>query len=157
VDPANLYPGELQSIGDSAVTGEEHVHDMKVHVYGESSAPVKFTASGDEKKRLVAQANTSSLEFCHGISFISNEQAKKNLQNEILAWGFKKIKVTAKDRWNKVFGQIKVKGGTEAQGRVFYTWLYLCYERRINIPEGGQHYSAYGHQVHQDSRPFYVD
>ena len=27
----------------------------------------------------------------------------------------------------------------------------------INITEDGQYYSAFDHQVHQDTRPFYVD
>jgi len=154
---ANLYPGALQYTGDKAVTGEEDFHDMKAYVYGEFSTPMKCIVSGGEKKRLVAQANTSSLEFRYGISFISIEQAKQNLQGEIPDWGFDKIKNAAKDRWNKVLGQVKVEGGTDAQRRVFYTSLYRCYERMVNITEDGQYYSAYDHQVHQDSRPFYVD
>ena len=48
-------------------------------------------------------------------------------------------------------------GGTPEQKRVFYTSLYRCYERMINITEDGQYYSAFDHQVHQDARPFYVD
>ena len=40
---------------------------------------------------------------------------------------------------------------------MFYTALYRCYERMVNITEDGQYYSAFDHQVHQDARPFYVD
>jgi predicted alpha-1,2-mannosidase len=50
-----------------------------------------------------------------------------------------------------------VEGGTEAQRRVFYTALYRCFERMINITEDGRYYSGFDHQVHEDARPFYVD
>jgi predicted alpha-1,2-mannosidase len=154
---ANVYPGALQPVGDSAVSGEERFKDMKAYVYGEFSAPVKFTVTGGEKKRLVAQAGAGALEFRYSISFINVDQAKANLQHEIPAWGFDKIKSAAKDRWNKVLGQVKVEGGTDAQRRVFYTSLYRSYERMVNITEGGRYYSSFDHQVHADTRPFYVD
>ena len=50
-----------------------------------------------------------------------------------------------------------MEGGTLAQRRVFYTALYRCYERMVNITEDGQYYSGFDHKVHQDTRPFYVD
>jgi predicted alpha-1,2-mannosidase len=154
---ATVYPGELTVQGDRAVSGEERFKDMKAYVYGEFSAPVKCLLTGGEKKRLVAQAGAGTLEFRYGISFISVEQAKANLQKEIPAWGFDRIKSAAKERWNKVLGQVKVEGGTDAQRRVFYTSLYRTYERMINITEDGRYYSAFDHQVHEDARPFYVD
>jgi predicted alpha-1,2-mannosidase len=154
---ANVHPGEMTVSGDRAVSGEERFKDMKAFFYGEFSAPVKCTASGGEKKRVVVQAEAGTLEFRYGISFISVEQAKATLQKEIPAWGFDKIKTAAKDRWNKTLGQVKVEGGTEAQRRVFYTSLYRTYERMINITEDGRYYSAFDHKVHEDARPFYVD
>ena len=85
------------------------------------------------------------------------EQAKANLRHEIPAWGFDTVKAAAKARWNQALGEIAVEGGTEAQRRVFYTALYRCFERMINITEDGRYYSAFDHQVHEDKRPFYVD
>jgi predicted alpha-1,2-mannosidase len=154
---ANIYPGELSADGSAAVTGEERFNDMKAYVYGEFSAPVTVRVSGDKKKRLVAKADAGTLEFRYGISFISVEQAKKNLQKEIPAWNFEKTKAAAKDRWNHVLGQIAIKGGTDAQRRVFYTSLYRSYERMINITEDKRYYSAFDHKVHEDARPFYTD
>jgi predicted alpha-1,2-mannosidase len=157
VQLANVHPGELTPQGDRVVSGEERFKYMKAYFYGEFSAPVKCTPSGGEKQRIVAQAEAGTLEFRYGISFISVAQARANLQKEIPAWGFDKIKSAAKDRWNKTLGQIKIEGGSDAQRRVFYTSLYRCYERMINITEDGRYYSAFDHQVHEDARPFYVD
>ncbi len=165
---ANRQGGELSSDGDNAVSGDENIVSsssvtpgvMHAYVYGEFSSPVRIQSSKlDNGTRLTisTHAHRKVLQFRYGISFISVAQAKKNLQEEIPAWNFDKIKDAARDRWNEVLGQIQVEGGTPEQKRVFYTSLYRCYERMVCISEDGQYYSAFDHQVHQDTRPFYVD
>lgn len=165
---ANRTGGELSGEGNNAVSGFETVTGqgrispgvMKVFVYGEFNAPVTIEKSdndGRSRLKISAAEGKNVLEFRYAISYISIEQAKKNLQEEIPGWDFDKVKSAARDRWNDVLGQIKVEGGTPEQKRVFYTSLYRCYERMINISEDGQYYSGFDHQVHQDARPFYVD
>ena len=132
---------------------------MKAYVYGEFSSPVavKMEEVGEGNRATLSTAGARTLEFRYGISFISVEQAKANLRHEIPAWGFEAVKAAAKARWNQALGEIAVEGGTEAQRRVFYTALYRCFERMINITEDGRYYSGFDHQVHADKRPFYVD
>jgi len=165
---ANRQGGDLSGNGDGIVygtetfAGEDRMSSGKMHayVYGQFSVPVTVqTSDNNNGKRLTVSANGGQtvLEFRYGISFISVAQAKKNLAEEISAWDFNKIKTAARERWNTVLGQIQVEGGTPEQKRVFYTSLYRCYERMVNITEDGQYYSAFDHQVHQDARPFYVD
>lgn len=155
---ANRFPGEVTSAGSNSVTGVEHFQGMAAYMYGEFSAPVQMQTVTESGKHLtITAADQKVLEFRYGISFISTEQARKNLKGEIADLSFEKVKRHARDRWNEVLGQIEVKGGTPAQRRVFYTALYRCSERMINISEDGQYYSGYDHQVHQDARPFYVD
>jgi predicted alpha-1,2-mannosidase len=156
---ANRMPGALLTEDGIAVSGEEHFSGMKAFVCGEFSAPVTFKLEdlGDRNRVTVLRLDARTLEFRYGISFISVEQAKRNLRREIPEWGFDKVKDAAKARWNQVLGEIVVDGGTEAQRRIFYTALYRCFERMINITEDGRYYSAFDHQVHEDQRPFYVD
>ena len=165
---ANRQGGELSAGPDNSLSGREtfsgqsgmSAGTMHAYVYGEFNAPVTIqTTEINNGNRLSVSAKDSrkELEFRYGISFISVEQAKKNLAEEIPAWDFNQIRATAKQRWNEALGQIQVTGGTPDQKRVFYTSLYRCYERMINITEDGQYYSAFDHQVHQDTRPFYVD
>lgn len=162
----NRRGGKLTSEGNSIFGTENIVAESKVtpgvmhaYVYGEFSAPVKIESrdAGRGTQLSISAEGTQILEFRYGISFVSVEQAKKNLHQEIPDWNFDKIKKAAKDRWNDVLGQIRVEGGTPEQKRVFYTSLYRCYERMVNISEDGQYYSAFDHQLHQDARPFYVD
>ena len=156
---ANRIAGRLEPQPGNGIGGEESFSGMKAYVYGEFSAPVQFSSESVEgKSRVVASApGQRRLEFRYGISFISVDQAKANLRHEIAAWGFDAIKEAGKARWNRTLGQIAVEGGTEAQKRVFYTALYRCFERMVNITEDGRYYSGFDHKVHEDKRPFYVD
>lgn len=153
----NIRPGQLKVEGTTAVSGEERFEGMKAFIYGEFSQPVETAISPGEMMKLNVTTSANQLEFRYGLSFISVEQARKNLVREIPQWNFEAVKNSGKDRWNEVLGQIAVKGGTDAQKRVFYTSLYRAYERMVNITEDGHYYSAYDHKVHKDERPFYID
>jgi len=155
---ANRQSGTLHAEQNGAVTGEEVVGDLQAYIYGEFSAPVQFNVEKiGGKDYLAGTAQGTVLEFRYGVSFISVGQAEKNLRHEIPEWGFDRVKNAARTRWNETLGRIAVEGGTEEQRKVFYTALYRCFERMINISEDGQYYSAFDRKVHRDPRPFYVD
>ena len=60
-----------------------------------------------------------------GISYVSTENARKNLDAEQAADApFDAIREQARKGWNEALGRIRVEGGTEQQQRVFYTALY---------------------------------
>lgn len=57
-------------------------------------------------------------------SYISPEQAQRNLDREIGKADFNAIRQRAEARWNETLGRIRVEGGTEEQQRTFYSGLY---------------------------------
>lgn len=57
-------------------------------------------------------------------SFISFDQAERNLSTEIGSKSFDEIKNESKSEWNRVLGKVKVSGGSEQQLRTFYSCLY---------------------------------
>lgn len=121
--------------------------------YGETSAEGKdaalVLAFGNDVKKLGVR---------YGISFISEEQAKKNLQREIAAYDVDVVAKIARNDWNDALGKIQTQGGTDDDKVVFYTSLYRCYERPVNLSEDGRYYSAFDGKVHEDGgRPFYTD
>lgn len=59
-----------------------------------------------------------------GLSGVSMENAKLNLDTEIPGWNFAQVKAAAEEAWNKELGKIEIKGGTADQRAVFYTALY---------------------------------
>ena len=59
-----------------------------------------------------------------GISYVSIENARKNLDAEVGDRGFNEIHTAATAAWNEALGRIRVAGGTEADRTIFYTALY---------------------------------
>ncbi|WP_262245902.1 GH92 family glycosyl hydrolase [Parapedobacter soli] len=152
--------GFVESPNDHAFSGEEDYNGMKVYFYGTVDGTVKSVETGgdDSRKNLLATVESANgvLEMRYGISFISVDQAKANLEQEIGNHDFETTKSAAMDAWRAALSKIKVKGNDE-QKRVFYTALYRTYERMVDINEHGRYYSAYDHQVHESDGPFYVD
>ncbi|WP_276520167.1 GH92 family glycosyl hydrolase [Aestuariivivens sediminis] len=99
-----------------------------------------------------------ALDIDYGVSFISEDQAKNNMLREVSGKTILEIKNKGKEIWNQALGKLKVEGGSEDDKTVFYTSLYRCYERPVNISEDGKYYSAFDGQVHNDNgRDFYTD
>jgi len=93
-----------------------------------------------------------------GISYISAEQARRNLEREIRSWAFDLVKSQTRAAWNRALGSIDINGGTERQRIIFYTALYRSLGRMTDITEDGKYFSGYDHAVHDaQGHDFYID
>lgn len=100
----------------------------------------------------------TKLKVRYGVSFISSEQAAKNLHREIKDYDLKNVESKGRRLWNETLGKIEVNGDDEDQKTIFYTSFYRTYERMICISEDGNYFSAYDGKVHNDNGiPFYTD
>lgn len=79
-----------------------------------------------------------------GVSLISLEQARRNLDQDLPAADFDRIAGRAKSEWERQLAKIDVEGGTEAQRRTFYTALYHA----VQFPHMLQEMDASGRMVH---------
>lgn len=127
----------------------------KYTVTGRTQKPVPM--EGLRAFATYAEKDEAVVEFRYAISFISIEQAKINFEKELKGISFDQLKSKGKAVWEKTIGQVRVEGGTEAQKRTFYTALYRCYARMVDISEHGKFFSAYDNKVHEDKRSFYTD
>ena len=59
-----------------------------------------------------------------GISYVSMENARKNLEAEVGTASFDGVMATAQQKWNDALGRIRITGGTEQERTIFYTALY---------------------------------
>ena len=155
-------------LGDNAVMITERVKKgsctMSVWCYAEvtdgQGKPVKDMEIKIDGKRLSVLVGPKSPETTllkYAISYISPQQAKKNFDAEVAGRNFDALAAAAKAAWDAVLNKIRVKGGTDAQKRSFYTALYRTHERMVDITEDGQYYSGYDDAIHKTDRPFYVD
>lgn len=155
-DKYNGGESQIQLASAREITGMETWDGVKVFMYGTLNADATAEKNGN-KLLLSFNKEVKTIELKYALSFVSADQAKKNYNNELKATTFDQQVKLGEAAWSKVINQIKATGGTEAQKRSFYTALYRCYERMVDITEDGQYYSGYDKQVHKTNRPFYVD
>ncbi len=69
-------------------------------------------------------AEGEQVEVSLGVSFVSIENARENLDREQAGLSFEQIHQAARKAWNDDLSRILVEGGTEEQKHVFYTAMY---------------------------------
>ncbi len=146
--------------------------DTKVFIFLETDKPVvesgimkngKISATQTQEGEnidavLKFSESTKSVKVRYGISFISEEQAKKNLYRDLDGFDIEKTIAEGREIWNNSLSKIKVEGGSHDDQVVFYTSLYRTYERPICISEDGSYYSPFDGKIHADNgEPFYTD
>ena len=67
------------------------------------------------------------LEVKVGLSFTSQENARLNLEKEILEKSFGQVRREADETWEKLLGHVRVTGGTERQKNMLYSTLYRAF------------------------------
>ena len=94
----------------------------------------------------------------YGISFISTDQALRNLRREIDTYDVDAVAREGRRIWNETLGRLEIKGGTEDQKTVFYTSYWRTFERPVCMSEDGRYWSGFDNAVHEDGgTPFYND
>lgn len=174
---------ELAVAGNNAVQGSEPIDgpivktaesgDTRQYFYAEFSHPFsKYqTWNGDGLSSAAKQAGNDIgfvsdspssagevIEVRVGISYISADQARRNLEREIPAWDFNIVKANTRAIWNRALGAIQVEGGTERERTIFYTSLYRALGRMTDITENGRYFSGYDHKIHEaNGHDFYIN
>lgn len=113
----------------SGYKNEDSNQMPKMYIYG--TFDQEFTVNdtravfGQGQQTVVMRAATS---------FISAEQAKKNLEQE-LSGEFDAVKAAAKKLWNDKLSQFEIEGASEEQLITFYSCLYRLYLYPNNMGE----------------------
>ncbi|MDD4922877.1 MAG: glycoside hydrolase family 92 protein, partial [Bacteroidales bacterium] len=169
----NSKDGKMEVHG-SAVSGFQNLENKtKVYLYLETKQVPK--KQGVLKNSIIDEKNTvaegknacvvlgfgnkaQTIQLHYGISFISVEQARKNLIREISGYEVDQVAKTGRDIWNEALSKIEIVDKNDKNKSLFYTSLYRCYERPVNISEDGHYYSAFDGKIHEDKgTPFFTD
>ena len=158
----NTRKGKLEQVDESTISGYQCIgeSEVKVYLYLESQSPVKSLGALIDRtvdysknsvegidQALVLEFATGQMNLRYGVSFISTEQAKRNLRREIDTYDVNVIAEIGRSKWNEVLGKIEVNSPDEDNKILFYTSLYRTYERMINISEDGFYYSAMDNKI----------
>lgn len=159
--------GKVSVTGNSVSASQKLENNTFVYIYAETDIiPAQSSILGTEWKvneqdgKGIAAIfdfgrGKKTVKVRYGISFIDAEQAKANLRREVKDFDVSRVAKVGKEVWNQALGKIQVKGIDNKE--VFYTSLYRCFERPVNITEGNRYFSAFDGKVHTDSEPFYTD
>jgi predicted alpha-1,2-mannosidase len=121
---------KIEQDGENAFKGFQEASE-KVFFYAVSN----YKIEGIERLK-GAKADLPVVDFADGskpveikigLSFVSTENAKENLDKELGDKSFETVKAEASATWEKLLSKIQVSGGTERQKMLFYSCLYRSF------------------------------
>lgn len=116
----------------------DKVNPSSLEQYGtRSGAYISFTTIKDER-----------VEVRIATSFISIEQARKNMEMELKGKDFNGIVQSTRNEWQKSLSRIKVDGVTEDHKSIFYTAMFHTMQFPREMGEYGKYYSAFDDKIH---------
>lgn len=122
----------IEKIDDKSFSGFQHA-DGKMYFYAVSNYDIDHIEQVKDGNHEVSVVNFSDkkdnapLELKIGFSFVSVDNAKMNLEKEMLNKSFKEVRDEADTTWESLLSKIKVTGGTERQKGIFYSTLYRSF------------------------------
>lgn len=120
----------IEKTGDHIFTGYQQTGET-IYFYAVANHPVESieTAQGPKEGMNVVGFGEGSepLELKIGFSFTSVDNAKKNLEAEMLEKSFDRVALDALDIWEELLSKIRVEGGTDKERMLFYSSLYRSF------------------------------
>ena len=122
---------KIEKVGNSVIQGFQGGEN--IYFYAVINTNIDKLAIIEEGKRTgyaiahLANGNTGPVELKIGLSFVSVENAKENLEKEIGSKSFTAIRNEATQKWETLLSAIQVKGGTGKQKQMFYSCLYRSF------------------------------
>lgn len=123
---------EIRKIDDYTFAGYQNA-EGKMHFYAVSNYRIEGIEQVKDDRHevsLVSFADSQGskpLELKIGCSFVSIENAKMNLEQEMLNKDFAAVRNEADQTWENLLAKIQVNGGTEREKRIFYSCLYRSF------------------------------
>ena len=90
-------------------------------------------------------AEGEAIEVKVGISYVSLENARLNLQTEIPDWDFEQLMRQDLSLWDAQLSKVRLTGGEPAAQKIFYTALYHCLLQPCVFSDVNGEYQGFGH------------
>lgn len=122
----------IKKVNEHVFSGFQH-GDGKMYFYAVSNYGIKDIEQVKDEKHEVSLVNFQDskgkepLELKIGFSFVSVENAKMNLEQEMLNKNFAEVRGEADKTWENLLAKIHVTGGTEREKGIFYSCLYRSF------------------------------
>lgn len=170
--------GKNKKILADLARSNEHVNDWKIeqkgdyvfigyqktgstfYFYAQTNHKIKDIESLKEDDTEVSIVNfldnddaLEALEMKIGFSYVSVENAKNNLEAEMLAKNFTQVRTEAENSWANLLSKIRITGGTEEDKETFYSTFYRSFLWPILLSDvNGEFVDANGTVVNKGFR-----
>lgn len=120
---------KIEQIGNTDLQGFQNVGEV-IYFYAKLNNNIEKLEKQEEGSRKgfamvhLADGGKEPVELKIGLSFVSTENAKENLEKEIGTKSFNQIRNEGTQTWETILSSIQVKGGTEKQKQMLYSSLY---------------------------------
>ena len=130
--------------------------DQRVYFVAEFSQPITHqTTESDTLSVFSFEPTGQPLMVKVGISSVSIDNARKNLQQESPNWAFNTVVANAQKAWNKELGKIDIQTDNASDKRIFYTGLYHTMTAPSVFNDvNGEYRGADGKTYHGDFTPY---
>ncbi|UII19996.1 GH92 family glycosyl hydrolase [Fulvivirga ligni] len=124
---------KIEKKDSKTLAGFQRTGGEKIYFYAELSHDITDLSTQDEGKRdgyatlTVADGGAKEVTLKIALSFVSIENAKENLKQEIGSQTFDQIHTKGQQTWNDLLSTIEVKGGTDKQRNIFYSSFYRSF------------------------------
>lgn len=143
----------LKQTSASSVAGHRYstgwAKDQRVYFSAEFSQPITVEPLDSGRWLIVASDMTQPLLIKVGLSAVSTDNAKENLQAEIPDWNFRKVVAAADEAWNQEFAKVKIETTDSVARSIFYTALYHTMVAPSVFSDVNGQYRGADKQVHQ--------
>jgi len=123
---------KIEKVGENTFAGYQNA-DGNLHFYAHANYDIEDIVQITDDGTVVSVVNfrdsqkTEPLELKIGFSFVSIDNARMNLEQEMLDKSFNQVCQEADREWEKLLSKIKVTGGTEREKGIFYSTLYRSF------------------------------
>lgn len=84
-----------------------------------------------------------------GTSFISLDQARKNINSELKGFDIDRLAASVRKEWDRKLSKLTVENVPDSTKHIFYTAVYHAYMLPREMYEDGRYYSAFDDSVHE--------
>ncbi len=93
-----------------------------------------------------------------GISFVSVENARLNLDEELKGKTFDEALQASEEAWEELLGKVQLRGGTHDDQAIYYTAMYHAYQMPSHFTDVNGQYRGFDKEVHEaDGFTYYTD
>jgi predicted alpha-1,2-mannosidase len=122
----------IEQVGNNVIRGYQQTGE-KIYFYARLNTAIEKLEEKEEGAKTgfaivhIKDGSKGPVELKIGLSFVSVENARQNLEKEIGDKTFETIRNEATQQWETLLSSIQVKGGTDKQKQMLYSCLYRSF------------------------------